>query len=340
MRKIVFESPMKAVVRQADKPVCGRGQVLLKMRRIGVCGTDIQVFAGKNRYMEFPVVPFHEGIAIVEETGEDVNDLEPGSLVTIRPILSCNMCYSCRKGKKNACMNFNSLGVHSDGLGADYFVISREYVYPLEQDADLDKVIFIEPFAVGVHAAYQGDVEGKEVLVVGGGTIGNFTAQACMLAGAKKTAICDISREKIRMAEKSGIDFAIDTSNLTLVQAARQCFEEFPDVIIDCAAVPAVFTQILELAGKTTTVVIVGNYSVPVQADIAKIQRNELTVKGCITYREEDFIRARDLIEEGRVYLDGFISKRYRFSQVQEMMEQALKNKGINMKTIMDFEGE
>ena len=76
------------------------------------------------------------------------------------------------------------------------------------------------------------------------------------------------------------------------------------------------------------------------QADIAKIQRNELTVKGCITYREEDFIRARDLIEKGRVYLDGFISKRYRFSQVQEMMEQALKNKGINMKTIMDFEGE
>ncbi|MCQ4871839.1 hypothetical protein NE639_26505, partial [Blautia producta] len=70
-----------------------------------------------------------------------------------------------------------------------------------KQDADLDKVIFIEPFAVGVHAAYQGDVEGKEVLVVGGGTIGNFTAQACMLAGAKKTAICDISREKIRMAE-------------------------------------------------------------------------------------------------------------------------------------------
>ena len=237
MRKIVFESPMKAVVRQADKPVCGRGQVLLKMRRIGVCGTDIQVFAGKNRYMEFPVVPFHEGIAIVEETGEDVNDLEPGSLVTIRPILSCNMCYSCRKGKKNACMNFNSLGVQSDGLGADYFVISREYVYPLEQDADLDKVIFIEPFAVGVHAAYQGDVEGKEVLVVGGGTIGNFTAQACMLAGAKKTAICDISREKIRMAEKSGIDFAIDTSNLTLVQAARQCFEEFPDVIIDLSLI-------------------------------------------------------------------------------------------------------
>lgn len=237
-------------------------------------------------------------------------------------------------------MNFNSLGVQSDGLGADYFAVSREYVYPLEQDADPDKVIFIEPFAVGVHAAYQGGVKGKTVLVVGGGTIGNFTAQACRLAGAEKTAVCDISQDKIRMAEKSGIDFAVNTSELTLVQAAQKCFGGFPDVIIDCAAVPAVFSQILELAGKTTTIVIVGNYSVLVETDIAKIQRNELTVKGCITYREEDFIRAKELIEEGSVYLDGFISKRYYFSQVQEMMEQALENKGINMKTIMDFEEE
>ena len=296
MRKIVFEGPKRAVIQEAERPVCGTGQVLLKMKRVGVCGTDIQVFAGKNRYMEFPVVPFHEGIAVVEETGEDVNDIAPGCLVTIRPILSCNTCYSCKKGRKNACMNFNSLGVQSDGLGADYF-------------ADPDKVIFIEPFAVGVHAAYQGGVKGKTVLVVGGGTIGNFTAQACRLAGAEKTAVCDISQDKIRMAEKSGIDFAVNTSELTLVQAAQKCFGGFPDVIIDCAAVPAVFSQILELAGKTTTIVIVGNYSVLVETDIAKIQRNELTVKGCITYREEDFIRAKELIEEGSVYLDGFIIK-------------------------------
>ena len=340
MRKIVFEGPKRAVIQEAERPVCGTGQVLLKMKRVGVCGTDIQVFAGKNRYMEFPVVPFHEGIAVVEETGEGVNDIAPGCLVTIRPILSCNTCYSCKKSRKNACMNFNSLGVQSDGLGADYFAVSREYVYPLEQDADLDKVIFIEPFAVGVHAAYQGGVKGKAVLVVGGGTIGNFTAQACRLAGAEKTAVCDISQDKIRMAEKSGIDFAVNTSELTLVQAAQKCFGGFPDVIIDCAAVPAVFSQILEMAGKTTDIVIVGNYSVLVETDIAKIQRNELTVKGCITYREEDFIRAKELIEEGSVYLEGFISKRYYFSQVQEMMEQALENKGINMKTIMDFEEE
>ena len=100
MRKIVFEGPKRAVIQEAERPVCGTGQVLLKMKRVGVCGTDIQVFAGKNRYMEFPVVPFHEGIAVVEETGEDVNDIAPGCLVTIRPILSCNTCYSCKKGQE------------------------------------------------------------------------------------------------------------------------------------------------------------------------------------------------------------------------------------------------
>lgn len=338
MKRIIFSKPQKAQIIEVDKPICKPGQVLVKMIRIGVCGTDIQVFSGKNRYMEFPIVPFHEGIATVEEIGEEVCNVQRGDLVTIRPIISCSTCYSCKKGYVNACMNFNSLGVQSNGLGSEYFVIDKEYVYALNKNADLDKVIFIEPFAVGVHAAYQGDVNHKRVLVVGGGTIGNFTAQACKLAGAEKVLICDISQDKIEMAKKSGIDCCINTSNLDLAEASDRCFGTFPDVIIDCAAVSGVFSQILELAGKTTTVVVVGNYSVPVEVDIAKIQRNELLVKGCITYREEDFLKAKELIEAGKVYLEGFISQRFRFSNIQEMMDQALENKGINMKTIMDYE--
>lgn len=338
MRQIVFTEPLKAMIKETEVPVCQENQVLLKMKRVGVCGTDIQVFSGKNRYMEFPIVPFHEGLAFVEAVGEQVTNVKRGDLVTIRPILSCGKCYACQKGKHNACLNFNSLGVQSNGLGAEYFVMDKSYVYPVKKETELDKAIFIEPFAVGVHAAYQGQVEGKKVLVVGGGTIGNFTAQACRLDKAQKVAVCDISQDKIDIAERSGIDCCINTVDKTLTEAAEEAFGGFPDVIIDCAAVPGMFPQILKLAGKTTTIVIVGNYSVPVEVDIAAVQRNELIVKGCITYREEDFLRAKELIEADKVYLEGFISKRYKFSQVQEMMEQALKNKGINMKTIMDYE--
>jgi threonine dehydrogenase-like Zn-dependent dehydrogenase len=108
-------------------------------------------------------------------------------------------------------------------------------------------------------------------------------------------------------------------------------------VIIDCVGAKTVLPQILELAGKTTTVVIVGNYSEPVLIDVAKIQRNELDVFGNITYTAADFQQAVDLMVSGKVYTEGFITGRFKINQVQEMMDYSLKNRGINVKTIMDF---
>ena len=337
MKKIVFESPEHAVIHEDDIPAYGDREVLLKLERIGVCGTDIQVFMGRNRYMEFPVVPFHEGVARVVKTGSQVDNVKEGDRVSVRPILSCGECYSCRNGHENACENFNCLGVQSDGLGAEYFAIDKSYVYPLPEECPLDQVVLIEPFAVGVHAATRAQAEGKTVLVVGAGTIGNFTAQACQLLGAEKVCICDLSEDKVKMAEKSGIAVCLNSSGRTIKEVGQEAFDAFPDVIIDCVGAKTVFPQILELAGKTTTIVVVGNYSEPIMVDIATIQRNELNVRGNITYTAADFQKAVQLMTDGKVYTEGFISARFQFDQAQEMMEFAAKNRGVNMKVVMDY---
>lgn len=337
MKKIVFESPEHAVIHEDDIPAYGDREVLLKLERIGVCGTDIQVFMGRNRYMEFPVVPFHEGVARVIKTGSQVDNVKEGDRVSVRPILSCGECYSCRNGHENACENFNCLGVQSDGLGAEYFAIDKSYVYPLPEECPLDQVVLIEPFAVGVHAATRAQAEGKTVLVVGAGTIGNFTAQACQLLGAEKVCICDLSEDKVKMAEKSGIAVCLNSSGRTIKEVGQEAFGAFPDVIIDCVGAKTVFPQILELAGKTTTIVVVGNYSEPIMVDIATIQRNELNVRGNITYTAADFQKAVQLMTDGKVYTEGFISARFQFDQAQEMMEFAAKNRGVNMKVVMDY---
>lgn len=337
MKKIVFESPEHAVIHEDDIPAYGDREVLLKLERIGVCGTDIQVFMGRNRYMEFPVVPFHEGVARVVKTGSQVDNVKEGDRVSVRPILSCGECYSCRNGHENACENFNCLGVQSDGLGAEYFAIGKSYVYPLPEECPLDQVVLIEPFAVGVHAATRAQAEGKTVLVVGAGTIGNFTAQACQLLGAEKVCICDLSEDKVKMAEKSGIAVCLNSSGRTIKEVGQEAFGAFPDVIIDCVGAKTVFPQILELAGKTTTIVVVGNYSEPIMVDIATIQRNELNVRGNITYTAADFQKAVQLMTDGKVYTEGFISARFQFDQAQEMMEFAAKNRGVNMKVVMDY---
>lgn len=337
MKKIIFTSPWHTEIHESEIPVCKENEVLLKLDRIGVCGTDIQVFAGRNRYMKFPVTPFHEGVARVADTGCQVDHVKAGDRVVIRPIISCGSCYSCKRGFENACENFNCLGVQSDGLGAEYFTIDKEYVYPIPETCAPDEAVLIEPFAVGVHAAVRARVSGKKVFVVGAGTIGNFTAQACRLLGAKTVAICDLSEEKVEMAKRSGIKLCLNSSGQTIKEVGMEAFGTFPDVIIDCVGAKTVFPQILELAGKTTTIVIVGNYSELVLVDVATIQRNELNILGNITYTAEDFKRAVEWMVEGKVYTKGFLSARYRFDQVQEMMEFAAENRGRNMKVIMDF---
>ena len=338
MKQVVFTEALRAEIQEAPIPACGDDQVLLKMIRIGVCGTDIQVFSGKNRYMQFPVVPFHEGVAKVVQVGRNVTNVAAGNTVTIRPIIACGNCYSCKNGHENACMNFNCLGVQSDGLGAEYFSIDHRYVYPIPEDLPLDISVLIEPFAVGCHAASRGNVPGKRVLVVGAGTIGNFVAQACKLQGAKEVAICDLDPNKIEKARLSGIDHCIHNVGMTLTEVANACYGEFPDVIIDCVGSKFLIGQILELAGKTTTYVIVGNYSEPVMVDIAKIQRNELDVRGCITYTEKDFIKATELICQGKVYTEDFISARYPMAQAQQMMDYAVAQKGVFMKIVMEYD--
>ena len=338
MRRVVFPEAKKAVMTECEPPKCGDGQVLLKMRRVGVCGTDIQVFSGRNRFMTFPIVPFHEGIGTAVEVGKNVTNVKVGDTICVRPIIACHNCYPCRHGHVNACENFNSLGVQSNGLGSEYFAIDEEYCPRVSPDLPLDEAILIEPFAVGVHAARRGQVEGKKVLVVGAGTIGNFVAQAAQLLGAEEVAVCDISEEKVEMARKAGIALPIVSAGKTLREVAAEAFGPEPaDVIIDCVGAKPLFKQILDAAAKTSTVVIVGNYSENVELNVAQIQRNELNFLGNITYTRDDFETAIRLFEERKVYVEGFISARFPIEQIQEGMDQAVTGKAHNMKTIFDY---
>lgn len=337
MRQIVFTEPFKSQIYDRPVPQCNKDQVLLKMLRVGVCGTDIQVFSGKNRYMQFPVTPFHEGVGQVCQVGSEVSNVEVGDTVTIRPILNCGTCYSCTRGHENACEHFNCLGVQSDGLGAEYIAIDHRFVYTLPKELSLDVSVLIEPLAVGVHAAKRAQAAGKRILVIGGGTIGNFTAQACKLEGSQSVCICDPDPDKIKKAEQSGIDYFVNNTSMTLSDVADKVYGTFPDVIIDCVGAKCLMEQILNLAGKTTTVVVVGNYSEPIMVDFAKIQRNELNVYGNITYTEADYKQAIEWISAGKVFTEGFISAQYNFEHVQDVMDYAVANRGTFMKIVMNF---
>lgn len=338
MRKIEFTAPGRAEIIEVPRPAPKEGQVLLRVKRIGVCGSDMQVFAGNNQYMTFPVTPFHEGILEVAELGRGADSrLKPGMAAAVWPFINCGTCYPCTHGSPNACMDFTCLGIQTDGLGAEYYLSEEKYICPLPDGLDPDEAVLIEPLSIGMHAAARGSVTGKRVLVVGAGTIGNMTAQACKIRGAERVVVCDVAQEKIELAAASAIE-GVNNRGKHLRELAREVFGEPPDVVIDCAGFGPTTEQIFEIGGKTTTVVIVANSSRPISLLMNHIQRNELDVRGCIGSHPDDFRAAVDAVAAGRLNARGFITARYeKMEQIQEMMEYTVSNRGSNMKTVMEM---
>lgn len=338
MLSVRFEKPYSVCYVEREIPKIKENEVLLKILCVGVCGTDVQVYVGKNKFMKFPIVPFHEGVGEIVKIGSQVKEFEVGDKVVVEPILHCGQCRPCLIGRYNACDNFACLGVQVDGLGSEYFAIDPKYLHKISKELSLEKAVLVEPLAVGVHAAKRAQVKGANVLVVGAGTIGNFTAQAAKILGAKKVVVTDIDDFKLSIAKKCNIDACVNTSNTQLKNVIQDEFDLWgADIIIDCAGAKDAFLEILNSAGKATTIVIVGNHKNPVEIDLTKIQRNEIDVKGNITYTSEDFYHAIDWMISGEVVTEDFITAVYEIKETGKAMDSIVNPSHKNMKTMIRF---
>lgn len=338
MLSVRFEKPFSVSVEEREIPEIKENEVLLKILCVGVCGTDAQVYVGKNKFMQFPIVPFHEGVGEIVKIGSQVEEFEVGNRVVVEPILYCGKCRPCLIGRYNACDNFACLGVQVDGLGSEYFAIEPKHLHKISKELSFEKAVLIEPLAVGVHAAKRTQVKDANVLVVGAGTIGNFTAQSAKMLGAKKVVITDIEDFKLSIAKECNIDACVNTANTNLINVIKDHFDRWgADVIIDCAGTKDAFLDILNSAGKATTIVIVGNHKIPVELDLTKIQRNEIDVKGNITYTSEDFYQAIDWLVSGKVVTEGFITAVYDIEETGKAMDNIVNPSQKNMKTMIVF---
>lgn len=338
MLSVRFEKPFSVRIHEREIPEIKENEILLKVLCVGVCGTDIQVYVGKNKFMEFPIVPFHEGVGEIVKKGSQVKEFEVGDRVVVEPILSCGKCRPCLIGRYNACDSFACLGVQVDGLGSEYVAIEAKHLHKIPKVLSLEQAVLIEPLAVGVHVAKRAQVKDANVLIVGAGTIGNFTAQAARILGAKKVVITDLDDFKLSIAESCNIDACVNTSNTRLKNVIQDEFDCWgADIIFDCAGAKEAFIDILNSAGKATTIVLVGNHKTPVEIDLTKIQRNEIDIKGSITYTSEDFYHAIEWMTSGKVVTKDFITGVYEIKDTGKAMERTVDSLQKNMKTMICF---
>jgi L-iditol 2-dehydrogenase len=340
MNQAVMTAPGKIEFRDVPKPAPNPDEVLIHVKRIGVCGSDIHVYHGLHPYTSYPVVQGHEVAGVVAEVGSQVKGLAVGDKVTFTPQVTCGKCYPCQHGMYHICESLKVMGFQTGGAAQDYFPVKVENVFKLPDNMPLDKAAMIEPISVAVHALGRGgDVRGKRVLVLGAGMIGNLVAQVARALGAKAVMITDVSDYKLEMARKCDIQFTVNVANEDLEQAVLKNFgPERADLMLECVGVEDTIKKALPVARKGTTIVIVGVFGKKPQVDLGLVQDRELNLVGTLMYQKPDYEKAIELVVNNKLCLDDLVTDRYPFNRYLDAYHAIEASKGNYLKVMIDLD--
>lgn len=340
MLQQVMTAPGKIEYRTIDVPQPGEKEVLVRVRRIGICGSDIHVFHGKHPFTKYPVTQGHEVSGEITEVGPGITDVRVGRKVTIEPQVFCGECYPCTHGKYNLCEELKVMGFQTTGVASEYFCVDVSKVTPFPDEMSFDEGAMIEPLAVAVHGVKRfGDIKGKKVAVLGAGPIGILIAQTAKGLGAEQVLITDISQVRLEKAKECGADFAINTGNENFGEAMLRCFgPDKADVIYDCAGNKTTIGQAIQYARKGSKIILVAVFESMEEVDLAVLNDHELDLNTTMMYRHEDFTEAIELVRLGKVKLEPLMSKHFPFSQFLDAYHYIDENRETTMKVLIDVD--
>lgn len=334
MKQAIMIAPGRIELRDVPKPEAGPGELLIRVRRIGVCGSDIHVYHGAHPYTAYPVVQGHEVSGEVAEVGRGVAGFAPGERVTFMPQVTCGVCYACRHGSYHICDSLKVMGFQTGGAGQEYFPVPADRVLKLPEGMSLEQGAMIEPAAVAVHALRRaGEIAGRAVVVLGAGPIGNLVGQAARGLGARAVLIADLSDHRLRVARDCGIDFTVNPRAESLSQAiAAHLGPDLADLILECVGSEATVGEAIACARKGSTIVVVGVFGKKPTLDVGLIQDRELSLLGTLMYQRADYEKAIELagagkIEFSRLITDFFPLERYldAYRHIESSRERAIK---------------
>lgn len=348
MKQQVMTKPAKngeeaeIIFRSIEIPEPKAGEVLIKIKRIGVCGSDIHVYYGEHSSTGYPVTQGHEVSGQVVEVGEGVTAFKKGQKVTIEPQVVCGECYPCRHGKYNLCENLKVMGFQTTGTASEYFCVDESKVTLLPDDMTYADGAMIEPLAVTVHAARRfSELEGAKVAILGCGPIGILLAQSCKALGAESVMITDISDYRLELAKKCGADFAVNTKDKDFGEAMVEAFgPDKADVIYDCAGNNITINQAIRNARKGSKIILVAVFAGMASADLFTLNDHELDLDTTMMYRHEDYVEAIRLVGEGKIQLKPLQSKHFAFDRYLDAYKYIEANRETTMKVLIDVDTE
>lgn len=338
----VMTAPKQIRFQKIPIPVAGPGQVLIKIKKIGICGSDIHVYHGTHPFTSYPITQGHEVSGQVASLGEGVTGFAVGQKVTIEPQVYCGKCYPCRHGKYNLCEELKVMGFQTTGAASEYVVVDASKVTALPDALSYDEGAMIEPLAVTVHAAKQfPDIQGAKVVILGCGPIGILLVQACKALGAEQVLITGHSEYRLELAKECGADFTVNTKSEDFGEALFRAFgPDKADVIYDCAGNDTSMGQAIQYARKGSMIILVAVFGKMANVDLAVLNDHELDLNTSMMYRHGDYVDAIRFVNEGKIKLKPLMSKHFAFENYLEAYQYIDTNKEKTMKVLIDVDSE
>lgn len=337
MKQALMTAPGAIEIRETEIPTAGRGQVLLRIVRVGVCGSDIHVFHGKHPYTQYPVVQGHEFSALVEAIGPEVTQVKVGDKVTAMPQIVCGHCAPCLRGDEHICDILRVQGFQAPGCAQQQWVTEASKLVLLPDNFSFEQGALVEPASVAVHAiARAGDIRGKRAVVLGAGPIGNLVAQAAKAAGAE-VLITDLSEYRLKVARLCGLDHTCNPETQSLTDAAALAFDgKGFDLAFECVGVEATLDAAVSNLAKGGTLIVVGVFAQAPKVDLGLVQDRELNIAGTLMYQRPDYEQAVAWISSGAIVTAPLESRHFPLEDYLAAYHFIDKQRDKTMKVFID----
>ncbi len=302
-------------------------EVKIKLLYTGICGSDIHFYHGSLSVAVYPRIIGHEGVGIVTEVGKSVTKVKVGDYVVGEPLVACGECYSCLKGRPNACYTMQARGCHVDGCFAEEYIYPENIVHKVDTSVSPQHAALIEPYTIAAQSCFRGRVyENDWVWIIGAGPIGLTLADVAKNVYNAKVIITDLLDFRLDIAKQIGADYAINSKGIDVEAAIKEITGEFgPNVVIDAVCAPQTFEQAINIVSPGGRVVDLSFSDQKFSVPLVQITKKELDIVGA---RHQTFMfpKVIEWIEANKLHPDLLITEEFAFESVEEAFSLIEKN--------------
>ena len=338
MKAAVCTAPGKIVIRDVPKPVPGPGEVLVKVKSVGVCGSDVDGYRGQHPMIGYPIILGHECSGTIAEVGRGVAASRVGEPVVVEPFFTCDACAFCLQGTYNFCAELKIIGHQVAGAYAEYVLIPAKFAHTKPDNVSFDAAAILEPCSGSLHAVRRCRIQaGDFVVIIGGGTMGSFSTQHCRNLSAETLVIEPVAFKR-QLALDLGASHVLDPAAQDAVGMVKELTHgRMADVVIEAVGKEATLAQTVSLVKNGGTIILIGwtgNERDPF--DLTNTTFKELTVLGTLGFCR-DFPISMKLVAQGKIDIERIISHRFRLDQVTEAIELLESGRDNVLKAVVNI---